>query len=155
DAPAAREQERKSDELYGRLAFKEAAAGFRLATEAYAKAKPPAPVATAPAPPPAADPRAEIRAVLNNYVKAIETKAGAWLQGGRPNLRDDELRRWTRSFEITRSRKVDLRILDITVNGVDAQASGRREDVTVLNDGQRVSSETRFVCTLKRGAQGW
>ena len=156
DATAAREQERKGDDLYGRLAFKEAAAGFRLATDGYARVKAPAPpVQAAPAQPAPADPRAEIRTVLNNYARAIESKDVTLLQRVRPTLRDDELNRWKRSFEITRSRKVDLRVLDITVTGAEAQATGRREDTTILHDGQRVSNETRFVAMLRRQGQGW
>jgi hypothetical protein len=59
------------------------------------------------------------------------------------------------SNEIKKSHKVDLRIFDITLNGDEATADGRREDVVVLSSGQRLQTETKFSYTLKRGPRGW
>jgi hypothetical protein len=50
---------------------------------------------------------------------------------------------------------MDLRIYEITVTGDEALARGRREDVVILNNGQRFQSETAFACTLTRGPNGW
>ena len=163
------------------LAFTDATTSFLAAGELFAKAVPPATTAAAPAPPvaaapapavrtppaapasppatavpaPATGPRAEIRALLENYVRAVETKDVALLHRVRPNLTEDELRRVRQSNEIKRSHKVDLRVFDVTVNGDEAQADGRREDVVVLSSGQRLQTETKFSYTFKRGPRGW
>ena len=110
------------------------------------------PVASAPAP---ADPRAQIRALLDNYVRAAETKDVELLRRVRPGLSDDELRRVRAQNEIKRSHKVDLRIYDITISGEEAQAQGRREDVIVLSGGQRIQMETRVTFMLKHNPRGW
>src|SRR5207249_10000246 len=52
--------ERRGNSMYGRRAFKEAATSFHFAAELFAKTPP--------------DPRADIRALLNDYVRAVETK---------------------------------------------------------------------------------
>ena len=101
------------------------------------------------------DPRAEIRELLNNYVRAVETKNVDLLRRVRPGLTDDELRRMRASNEIKRSHKVDLRVYEITLTGDVAHALGRREDLVVLNDGQRLHTETRVAFTLTRGPHGW
>jgi hypothetical protein len=129
-----------------------AAAQAVPAPPAGAPATPRPPTAVAVAPP---DAGAPVRAALADYARAIETKDLILLRRIRPGLHDDDLHRWARSFEITQSRKVDLRVQHLEV-GVDrAQASGRREDVVVFTSGQRLRTETRFVCTLVRGPQGW
>jgi hypothetical protein len=155
-----REQEGTS--MYERLAFKDAATNFRAAAELFAKVPPPQDPSPGQDPrpaqvprPPVQDPRAEIRALLNGYVRAVETKDLGLLRRVRSGLTEDELRRLRASFEITRSHKVDLRVYEIRVTGDEAEALGRREDVVVLNSGQRLSTETRFVYTLKRGTRGW
>ncbi len=88
-------------------------------------------------------------------MRAVETKDVALLHRVRPNLTEDELRRVRQSNEIKRSHKVDLRVFDVTVNGDEAQADGRREDVVVLSSGQRLQTETKFSYTFKRGPRGW
>jgi serine/threonine-protein kinase len=103
----------------------------------------------------AADPQSEIRTSLGQYARAIETKDLRLLRRVRPGLTDDETRRWARSFEITRSRKVALQFYEISVDADQARAIGRRDDVVVMHDGRRLQTRTRFVCTLKRGDRGW
>jgi hypothetical protein len=173
--------ERQGSAMYAQLSFTDATTSFRAATELFAKAVPPATTAPAPAPPvaaapapavkapppapapspvaaapaPATGPRAEIRALLENYVRAVETKDVDLLRRVRPNLTEEEVRRVRQSNEIKRSHKVDLRVFDITVNGNDAQADGRREDIVILSSGQRLQTETKFSYTLKHGARGW
>src|SRR4029450_1306337 len=122
DAPALRpalELERQGGTMYAQLAFTDATTSFRTAGELFAKAVLPAttapapapPVATAPTPPvqtpplppaappataapaPATGPRAEIRALLDNYVRAVETKDVELMRRVRPNLTDAEVRR--------------------------------------------------------------
>jgi serine/threonine protein kinase/tetratricopeptide (TPR) repeat protein len=177
ELPAAREHEQHGNALYAKLEFESAARSFGQAAELYAKAVAPpadskpvtAAVTEAPAPRPAAesrepapppppttpDPRAQIRSRLGEYVKAIETKNLALLRQIRPNLGEAELRRWARFFDMTRSRKVGLTVQDIAVDGEKAQVTGRRVDVTVLDDGQRIEDETRFVYTLEHRRDGW
>ncbi len=182
DAPdfaRAVESEKQGGAMYTQTSFPEATASFRAATELFAKAVPPAepprapagvstPAAPAPAPaptvPPAAskptaptpsNPRAEVRATLDNYVRAVETKDIGLLRQVRPGLTDEEISRTRASNEIKRSQKVDLKVDEITINGDEAQAIGRREDVIILRDGQRLRQDLKFTYTLKRGSRGW
>jgi hypothetical protein len=73
----------------------------------------------------------------------------------RPRLTEAEVQRLRQSNELKKSHKVDLRVYDITINGDEAVADGRREDMVVLNSGQRLQSETKFSYTLKHGPRGW
>jgi len=148
DFAAALGHERQGHSMFERLAFKEAATSFDTAAELFAKAFP-------KREPPVQDPRAEIRALLNDYVRALESKDLTLLRRVRPGLTDDELNHTRASFEVKRSQKVDLRVYEITVTGEEAQALGRREDSFVLRSGQRFQTETRVVFTLKRGPRGW
>src|SRR5262249_5155337 len=70
-------------------------------------------------------------------------------------LTDEEISRTRASYEIKKSQKVDLKVDEITINGDQAQAVGRREDVITLKDGQRLRQDLKFTYTLKRGARGW
>lgn len=177
DYARALEGERQAGALYAQTSFPEATAGFRAAAELFAKALPPeppkqptvtpapsapatpsAPAAPAPPSPPAAgasNPRAEIRSVLDAYVRAIETKNLASLQQVRPGLTADEINRMRVANEIKKSHKVDLKVDEITVNGDEARATGRREDDINLKEGQRIRQDSRFVYTLKHGPRGW
>ncbi len=170
DFTRALEAERQGGAMYAQASFTEAAVSYRAATQLFAKALPPpeppkapavaappsVPVAaTAPATPGALNPRAEIRTVLDTYVRAIETKNLALLQQVRPGLTSDEINRMRVANDIKRSHKVDLKVDDITVNGDDAHATGRREDDISLKEGQRIRQESKFVYTLKRGTRGW
>jgi hypothetical protein len=179
DAPdfsRAVETEKQGGALYGQTSFTEATASFRAATELFAKAVPPpdpprvpaavtppaAPAAPSvpaavskPAAPTPSNPRTEVRATLDNYVRAVETRDIALLRQVRPGLTDEEINRTRASNEIKRSQKVDLKVDEITINGDEAQAVGRREDVITLRDGQRLRQDLKFTYTLKRGPRGW
>src|SRR5262249_16344236 len=148
------ESERQGSTQYSQNSFAEAAASFRVAADLYAKTVEPAKPATppaapsapatappsAPAPPSVANPRAEARAALDTFVRAIETRDIGLLRQVRPTLTDEEVSRTRQLNEITRSRKVDLKVDEITINGDQAQAAGRREDVITFKDGQRLQS---------------
>jgi serine/threonine protein kinase len=179
------EAERQAGAMYAQGSFTEAATSFRAATDLYANALPPepkvasvppapsapAPAAPAPAAPnapaapsaPAAkpapssasNPRAEVRATLDSYVRAVETRDIGLLRQVRPGLTDEEINRTRASYEIKKSQKVDLKVDEITINGDEAQAVGRREDVITLKDGQRLRQDLKFTYTLKRGSRGW
>jgi hypothetical protein len=161
DFPRAVDLERKGNAAYAQLSFADATTSFRAAGELFAKAlpapvAPPPPVPAAPPAPPALpNPRAEIRALLDNYVRAFETKDVDLMRRVRPGLTDDELRRVRATNEIKRSHKVDLRVYEITITGDEAKAQGRREDIVVLSSGQRLQTETSFAITLKHGSRGW
>jgi hypothetical protein len=156
DFPRAVEAEKQGGAMYAKTSFAEAAASFRTATELFAKAVPPPDPPKAPAPPPtASNPRTEVRATLDNYVRAVETRDIALLRQVRPGLTDEEINRTRASNEIKRSQKVDLKVDEITINGDEAQALGRREDVIILRDGQRLRQDLKFTYTLKRGPRGW
>jgi hypothetical protein len=166
DFKAAIERERQADALYTRRSFTDATAGFGAATALFAKAavpvepEPPKPVVAAVQTPPPAAPapvnsHPQVRAALDAYVKAIEKKDLVALRSVRPGLTDADLQRWAAFFEITRTRRVDLKVDDITVDGNAARATGRRGDTTVLTDGQRIQKNTRFVYTLSRASKGW
>jgi hypothetical protein len=86
---AALTDEREGASRYERLAFKEAAASFHAAAEVFARAR----EKPEPPQPPVRDARAEIRAVLNRYVRAMETKDLVLLRAIRPGITDEELRR--------------------------------------------------------------
>src|SRR5262245_19171153 len=185
DAPdfgRALELERQGGTMYTHLAFSDATTSCRAAGELFGKTVPRAttapapapPVATAPAPPvrtppaapaqpsaaaapaPATGPQAEIRALLDSYVRAVETKDVEMLRRIRPNMTPKELNQVRGSNEVKKSHKLDLRVYNITISGDDAEVDGLREDVIVLNDaGQTYQTETPFSWTLKRGARGW
>jgi hypothetical protein len=184
DAPdfgRALELERQGGTMYAQLAFTDATTSFRAAGELFAKAVPLTTTAPAPAPPamatpapttktppttpvsppatatpaPATGPRADIRAALDSYVRAVETKDVELMRRVRPGLTDAEVQRLRQSNAIKQSHKVDLRVYEITVNGDEATADGRREDVVVLSSGQRLQTETTFSYTLKRSSRGW
>ena len=89
------------------------------------------------------------------FARALETKNLALLQQVRPGLTSDEINRMRVANDIKRSHKVDLKVDEITVNGDEAHATGRREDDISLKEGQRIRQESRFVYTLKRGTRGW
>jgi hypothetical protein len=144
--------EQQGDQTYQRLAFKEAAGLYGTAQGLFAKAAAPAPALPRPTP---ADPRTEIRAVLDAYKKAIEGKDLSLFQQVRPNLSDAELGRVRASFEQSKSQTVDLKIESIEVNGDEAQAKGRRMDVFAPREGREVRNEAPFVFKLKRTANGW
>jgi Protein kinase domain len=179
DAPdfaRAVETAKQGGAMYAQTSFTEATASFRAATELFSKALPPAdpprvpasvttPAAPAapnapaavskPTAPTPSNPRTEVRTTLDNYVRAVETKDVALLRQVRPSLTDEEINRTRASNEIKRSQKVDLKVDEITINGDEAQALGRREDVIILRDGQRLRQDLKFTYTLKRGPRGW
>ncbi|PYN38695.1 MAG: hypothetical protein DME01_00730 [Candidatus Rokuibacteriota bacterium] len=174
------ETERQGSAMYAKASFTDATASFRAATELFAKALPPpeppkvasvppapsapaAPTPVAPAPsapataskPAPSNPRADVRATLDSYVRAVETRDIGLLRQVRPGLTEEEINRTRASNDIKRSQKVDLKVDEITINGDEAQAVGRREDVIILKDGQRLRQELKFTYTLKRGSRGW
>jgi predicted Ser/Thr protein kinase len=151
DFGAAVAQEKQGDAMYQRLAFKEAADSFRSAADLFAKAA----ALTRPEPKPPVDPKAAIRTVLETYTRALETKDLDLYLRIRPGLRADEIRRMRDTFDQSKSIKVDLKVESIELNGNEAQAKGRREDVLVSKTGQTFRNQTGFTFRLRRTDDGW
>jgi serine/threonine protein kinase len=140
--------ERQGTEAYQRLAFAGAVEQFARAADLFAKAAAPAP---------SLDPRDEIRAVLNTYVRAFETKDGKLLQAVRPGLKPEDLRRYNNIWDMVASFRIVLKVEQIDIRGDTAEVKGRREDVLIMKDGRREAGggERAFTFTLKRGRPGW
>src|SRR5262249_18347894 len=117
---AGRAREAEGQASLGRQDFSAAAAAF---TDAEAKFRAAAAKASTP------DARTEIRAVLDAFVRAMEGKDLASLQKLRPGLAASDLKKIEDSFRQTKSRKLALTVQSIEVNGDEAVARGRREDV--------------------------
>ncbi len=152
----ARESEGESG--YSKLAFRDAAESFRAAARLFAmvpRPAPPSPPAPTPAAPAAPDPTAEIRETLRLYARVFEAKDLALLQRIRPGIRPDELSRYRAVFETTRSYRVNLRVDAIKVNGDDAEARGRREDIKVTSNGETIRDSREFHFRLKRSNNRW
>jgi hypothetical protein len=146
DFRAAVAEEQQGDASYERTAFSEATGHFRNAQALFARAG-----SATDARPVAADPRSEIRSVLDSYKRALEEKDAALLRRVRPGLGAEELRRLGQ----TRSHKLDLTIESIDVNGDQAEARGRRADAVVAQDGRSFRNEAPVVFKLRRTPSGW
>ena len=79
----------------------------------------------------------------------------ALLQQLRPSLRGDDLARARAVFDHTRSYRVNLKVENIKVNGDQAEVTGRREDVVVTSNGERIVTPDKFRFRLKRADNRW
>ncbi len=138
-------EEVRADATYERLGFKEAAGYYRTAQRLFAKA-------AGGAEPASGDARAEIRTLLDTYKQAIEGKDVVLFRRIRPTLPETEVRR---SFEESKSHRVDLTVRSIDVTGDEAEARGRRTDVVVTREGQTFRNEAAFLFKLRRTPAGW
>jgi len=107
---------------------------------------------TMPPRPPEGDSQNEIRAVLDAYKRAIETKDVAPFQRARPDAQLDRVRA---SFAQSKYQTVDLRVEAIEVTGDEARVRGQRHDVFASKEGKTFRNLSPFVFTLKRGPSGW
>jgi hypothetical protein len=144
-------REKEGDSQYLGLAFNDAAKSFGAAASLFATAPlprstVPSPHATPPTPLPspnvAAD--AEIRELVNLYSRVFAAKDLALLQRLRPGIRPEELSRYRDVFDQTRSYRLNLKVEGIKVNGDEAEARGRREDVVVTANGETVKTPGEF-----------
>jgi tetratricopeptide (TPR) repeat protein len=142
-------REKEGDFRYQKLAFQEAADSFLAAAQLFTKAKV-APRATAEP-----DAQGEIREVLRLYSRVFEAKDLALLQRIRPRIRADELSRHRDVFEQTKSYRLSLKVETIKVNGDDADARGRREDIVVTRNGETLRNAGEFMFRLKRSNNQW
>jgi hypothetical protein len=148
---AAIAQERQGTQHYQRLAFREAGESFASAAELFVKAARP------PERPPERRPTAadEVRSVLDDYMRAFETRDVSLMQKVRPGLKPDELRRLRDSFDQSREYRVTLKVDSLNVTGDEAVVTGRREDNLVSKRGQSFRNESSFTFKLKRTTGGW
>lgn len=93
----------------------------------------------------------EIRRLVGDYARAIETKDVDLFHTLKPNLSGEEERRLARAFASVRSQRVTITIESIQVQGEGAVVHLSRRDIL---DGALVS---RFPQTLRlsRGPRGW
>ena len=107
-----------------------------------------------PVPPPPSDPQADIRKVLDDYKRAIESKNLALFLKVRP-VSASEAKKVEDSFKQSRSQRVDLTVQKIDVTGDQAEARGRRRDEFISVQGQKFDNEVAFVYKLRKTDAGW
>jgi len=117
--------------------------------------RPPATTERPPAEGAPADSDSAIRAALNSYARAFETKDLGLLQNIRPGMRSDDLARYRDTFDQTKSYRLNLKVDRITVNGDAAEARGRRDDVVVSKNGETFRTSSQFSFRLKRVDGRW
>src|SRR5262245_7371677 len=156
-------REAEGEHQYGEIRFADAAASFQAAGRLFAAVPPPPPSPAPPAPgqvpppppPPPPDPTAAIREVIGLYSRVFDTRNLALLQQIRPGISPDELKRFRDAFDMTRSYRVRLQVESVKVNGDEAEARGRREDIMVSKDGETVRTSTDFNFRFKRANNRW
>jgi serine/threonine-protein kinase len=121
-----------------------------VAGETAKAAVPPRP----PAPP--SDPRPDIRAVLADYVAAVESESLAELRRVYPAMTMPQQRGWEQFFQLVRNVKAELAIgrLDVSDASAEAQVNG---SYTYLNTStQRIEHQpVAFRASLAREAGRW
>jgi hypothetical protein len=99
--------------------------------------------------PPAED--TEIRKVIADYGRAIETKDLDLFKSVKPNLTDEEVRRTRTAFQAVKSQVVKINVVSLEVHGEDAVVKVSRRDTI---NGSLVSSFPQTF-RLARGKAGW
>jgi hypothetical protein len=94
---------------------------------------------------------AEIRRLIDDYARAIETRDIAHFKKVKPNLGKEEEARLRRAFESIQSQVVKVTVLSLEVQGTQATARLARRDTI---NGSIVSSFPQTL-TLARGQEGW
>ena len=93
----------------------------------------------------------EIRRLIDDYARAIETRDIAHFKKVKPNLGKEEEARLRRAFESIQSQVVKVTVLSLEVQGTQATARLIRRDTI---NGSIVSSFPQTL-TLARGQEGW
>jgi serine/threonine-protein kinase len=108
------------------------------------------PPAARPAPPPGPSDEELIRALVEDYGRAIETKDLGLFRRVKPNLSGDEEQRLRQAFEAGQ-HDVNIEILDVSVSGNTARVR------LVRRDGMNGNALKPFqqVLSLRRGPSGW
>ena len=142
DAPSAAEAgtlERQADGALGRLAFAEAANGYRVAAEAYTRA------AT----------QSELMDLLDKYTRAFDARNADAIREIRCAISPEELRRHSLIFGSVKQYQLRFTMKALRSDGDAAEARGRREDVVVLPTGQTVRTPSESVVSFTRKEGRW
>jgi hypothetical protein len=117
--------------------------------------KPPPKAVPAPAPPPV-DPRPEIRRVVSDYSRAIESQSLNDLRRVYPEMTALQQRGWEQFFQVVREVRAQLAIgqLDVAKDTASAQITG---SYTYRNTstGRTEQQPVAFQATLKRDGGKW
>jgi hypothetical protein len=152
---AATARETEGQKAYDAKQYGPARQRFQEAQAEYQKARDEAKrVAAIPKPTPAPQPDVEIRKVLDDYKRAIESKDLALFLKVRP-VSASEAKKVEDSFKQSRSQRVELEVQKIDVTGDQAEARGRRRDEFVSAQGQTFKNEAAFVYRFRRTDAGW
>ena len=119
------------------------------------RADPPAAAARTEPAVEAADPRDSIRAVLSQYVAALEARNIAALKTLWPSLAPSQERAIRSEFANARSVQVRLADPRIDVDGATATVSTMREYQIVTADGHRLATNTRMAMRMRRAGGAW
>jgi ketosteroid isomerase-like protein len=118
----------------------------------------PPPAVSPPAAPvvaPTANADAEIRAAVQSYARAIDSRDVAEVRRANPGLTDDQQHAFDLFFQNVRTLHTSLTVLSSNVNGnsAEAQLSGTYDYQTA--DGQSHHQQERYVATLRRDGGVW
>ncbi len=129
-------------------------AALEVARRADSEAPPkPAPPAS-PAPPLETD-RQAISAAIQQYAAALRARDISMLKSIWPVLGGVQERAIREEFKNARSIQVELKGLDIKINGESATASARRTYVLQTVDGHKLQTETKIVISFYRTGGTW
>ncbi|HEX3275976.1 MAG TPA: protein kinase [Gemmatimonadales bacterium] len=117
----------------------------------------PGAVPAAPAPPAApADPAPRIRALVDGYVAAVESRSVPAIRQAYPGLTQDQALEWERFFGAVRDVDVELQVTRLDVRGDQAEAE--LEGAYAFTDpGTRRPrrDQVHLHASLRRDARGW
>ncbi len=115
---------------------------------------PPPPARTEPAPE-TPDSRESIRAVVNQYVGALEARSLAALKALWPSLPAAQERAIRSEFANARSLQVRLTDLRIDVDGATATVTAMRQYQIVTSENHRLASTSRMTMRMRRMGEAW
>ncbi len=146
------EQERKGNDSYEHRNFRTATGQFKSAGELYAKAKIPSPTPPAPKtlPPFIPDEQAKIKAALDEFKVALESRDLAKLQRVWTGMSGPELSLQRDTFESTGRYIFDFAVQTTQVEGDVARVRLHRKDTLTAKNGTIYRNETVATFTLKR-----
>jgi len=151
------EQERKGNDAYDHRDFRGAAGQFKGARELYAKVK--TPPSTPPPPKPLApftpDERGKIKAALDEFKVALESRDLAKLQRVWTGMTGPELSRQRDTFEDTGRYTFDFTVRATQIEGNVARVTLFRKDTLTARNGAIYYNETDATFILKRTQDRW
>jgi hypothetical protein len=132
------------------------AASLWAETERVARTRPAEPPAPPPVAHPPADPRVEIKALIGDYARALESRDLAEIRRVYPGLTSAEQATFTQFFESATDLKAGLTINRLIIAGgtADAFVSGVYE-YRDTRTGRTRRDTTTFRATLVQDSTGW